>query len=502
MTASLLLGANPDRTQSHLLARMANRHGLIAGATGTGKTVTLQVLAESFSRLGVPVFAADIKGDLSGLASAGKPHPKIDERIERIGIKDYSSEASPVQLWDVFAEKGLPVRATVASMGPDLLSHLLELNDTQEGILFIGFKVAEVQDLPLVDLRDLRALLHHLSEHASELSQQYGRISGSSIAAIQRRLLVLEESGGDLFFGVPALQIHDLMRLDDKGRGVINLLDGQRLMMSPRIYGTFLFWLLSELFTRLPEVGDPEKPVLVFFFDEAHLLFDSAPKALLQRIEQVVRLIRSKGVGIYFVTQNPADIPDDVLGQLGNKLQHALRAFTERDRKAVRAAAESFRENPALDTLTVIAELGVGECLVSVLDEKAVPLPVERVLMSPPRSKIGPSDAQTLSAVREASLIRAQYAETQNPDSAEERLQRRREKLAAESEKSEQAAKVAKAEAAAVARKETGSGRSSRGRSRQGFLETFFKSILRSLGSQAGRNLIRALVRALTGGRR
>lgn len=491
MSTDILLGANPQGQTIHLNLRMANRHGLVAGATGTGKTVTLQMLAEGFARQGVPVFAADIKGDLCGLAEPGQPHPKIQARIDRMGITDYHAQAFPVVLWDIYQSSGHPVRTTVADMGPQLFSHLLELNETQEGVLFVAFSAARDDKLPLLDLKDLRTLLNWVAENAKSLSTRYGAVSASSIGAIQRRLLVLQEAGGDKFFGEPALDIADLMRTDAAGKGVINLLDGRPLMLNPRIYATFLFWLMTELFERLPEVGDPEKPRLVFFFDEAHLLFDNASKALLDRIEQVVRLIRSKGVGLYFVTQNPTDVPESVLGQLGNKLQHALRAFTAKEQKAVRMAAESFRSNPTVAAETVITQLGVGECLVSVLDEKGIPKPVEQVLMAPPESRIGPADPATLTAVRNASPMGSRYDRTLDRESAHEILEARRNAVSPTVSASPSSGRQSAGSA--------GRGAVSR---RQGFLETFFKSVLRSLGSQAGRSLIQALIRALTGRKR
>jgi uncharacterized protein len=377
-------------TQQQLRLPLANRHGLIAGATGTGKTVSLQILAEGLSDCGVPVFMADVKGDLAGISAAGAPDPKLDERAARVGLTDYAPRGCPTVFWDLLGEQGHPIRTTVSEMGPLLLARLMGLNETQEGILDIGFRVADEQGLLLLDLKDLRSLLNFLGEHATDLSLQYGRVSTASVGAIQRRLLTLEQQGGDHFFGEPALDIKDLMRTDGEGRGMINLLAADRLMMAPKLYATFLLWLLSELFEELPEVGDPDRPRLVFFFDEAHLLFDSAPRALLDKIEQVVRLIRSKGVGVYFISQNPLDIPDEVLGQLGNRVQHALRAFTPRDQKAVRAAAQTFRANPKFDTEEVITRLGVGEALVSTLDFEGIPGTVEQTLIRPPGSRMGP----------------------------------------------------------------------------------------------------------------
>lgn len=391
--AAIFLGRSFDRSGGHrdetLLLRLANRHGLITGATGTGKTVTLQVMAEGFSRAGVPVFAADIKGDLSGLAAMGAPRDFLERRAQEVG-RPYQPDRFPVTFWDVFGAQGHPVRATVSELGPLLLSRLMGLNATQEGVLNIAFRVADEDGLLLLDLKDLRAVLTFIAEQAPQLSRTYGNVSTASIGAIQRQLLVLENQGAEAFFGEPALDIRDLMRRDADGRGVINILAADKLMAAPRLYACFLLWLLSELFEELPEVGDVDQPRLVFFFDEAHLLFEDAPPALLDKVEQVVRLVRSKGVGIYFVTQNPLDVPDKVLSQLGNRIQHALRAFTPRDQKAVRAAAETFRPNPALDTAAVITELGKGEALVSTLEGNGVPSRVERTLIAPPAARVGP----------------------------------------------------------------------------------------------------------------
>jgi uncharacterized protein len=429
------------------LARMSNRHGLIAGATGTGKTVSLQILAEGFSRLGVPVFAADIKGDLSGLAAAASPHPKIQERINAIPMPDYRAEASPVLFWDLFGESGHPIRTTISEMGPLLLANLLELNETQEGVLYAAFRIADEEGLLLLDLKDLRALLNWLGENRADLSQQYGNLAPSSIAAIQRRLLVLEEQGGDSFFGEPALRLADLMQRDFTGRGVISLLDATRLYAeAPRLYSAFLLWLLAELFEELPEAGDAPLPRLVFFFDEAHLLFENAPRALQEKIEQVVRLVRSKGVGVYFVTQSPTDVPDDVLGQLGLKLQHALRAFTRKDRKAIRAAAENFPDNPSLNVAEVLTDLGNGEALVSSLDAKGRPQSVQRTLIVPPRSRIGPLGPEERREVLGRSPLAGRYDTTQDRDSAYEELTRRAQ------QRQEQAALDAQAAAEAAKR--------------------------------------------------
>src|SRR6476660_512153 len=357
----------------YLLPGMSNRHGLVAGATGTGKTVTLQVMAESFSRVGVPVFAADVKGDLSGISQPGNDNPKVPDRIKKLGLTDFSFNGSPVTFWDVLGEQGHPVRATISEMGPLLISRILNLNDTQSGVMALVFKIADDNGLLLLDLKDLQAMLQHVGDSAKDFQTQYGNISPASIGTIQRCLTALQQQGGDKFFGEPALNLDDLLQTDSNGRGVVNILAADKLLASPQLYATFLLWMLSELFEKLPEVGDPERPLLVFFFDEAHLLFNSAPKILLDKIEQMIRLIRSKGVGVYFVTQNPTDVPEVVLSQLGNRIQHALRAFTPKDQKAVKAAAQTFRSNPKLNVETVITQLGVGEGLISFLDEKGIP---------------------------------------------------------------------------------------------------------------------------------
>ncbi len=414
----------------YLTLKLANRHGLVTGATGTGKTVTLQVLAEGFSRAGVPVFAADIKGDLSGIAAVGEAREALVERAKGMGLA-YQPDEFPVVFWDLFGEQGHPIRATALEMGPLLLSRLLDLNDVQEGVLNIAFRVADEQTLPLVDLKDLRAMLGFIAEHAAELTTQYGNVSKQTIGTIQRQLLVLENQGGTGFFGEPALALKDFMRTDRDGRGVVNILAADKLMENPRLYATFLLWLLSELFEELPEVGDPDQPKLVFFFDEAHLLFNDAPKALLEKIEQVVRLIRSKGVGVYLVTQNPLDVPDKVLAQLGNRVQHALRAFTPRDQKAVRAAAETFRANPKLKTATVISELGKGEALVSFLEGNGTPSMVERCMVRPPSARIGPVTADERKAVNGRSPLKGKYEQAIDAESAYEMLKKRTEASAA-----------------------------------------------------------------------
>ena len=416
----------------YLLPRLANRHGLIAGATGTGKTVSLQILAEDFSRRGVPVFMADVKGDLSGISQPGKAHPKLQERAAEIGLDDYTLEAFPVVFWDLFGKKGHRVRATVSEMGPLLLARMLGLNDTQEGVLYATFRIADDQGMLLLDLKDLRALLTFVGENAKELRLEYGNMSAASIGAIQRRLLVLEQEGAKQFMGEPALDLYDFMRTGASGYGNINILAADKLMHTPKLYATFLLWLLSELFEELPEVGDPDKPELVFFFDEAHLLFKDAPAALIEKIEQVVRLIRSKGIGVYFVTQNPLDIPDTILGQLGNRIQHALRAYTPREQKAVRAAATTFRANPSFDAAEVIKELGVGEALVSTLGGKGVPGIVQRTLVRPPSSRLGPATAAERKAIIEASRFSGRYDQKVDRHSAYEMLKERAETRAAE----------------------------------------------------------------------
>ena len=413
----------------YLQLKFANRHGLITGATGTGKTVSLQVLAEGFSAAGVPVFAADIKGDLSGIAAVGELKDFIVKRNELIGLENYEPRAYPTILWDVFGESGHPVRATVLDMGPLLLSRLMELNEVQEGILNIAFRVAADEGLPVVDLKDLRSLINNVGERSKELTTMYGNVATSSVGAIQRRLLVLEEQGADKFFGEPALEIADLMRIAPDGRGVVSLLTADKLMQSPRLYSTFLLWLLTKLWQTLPEVGDQPKPKLVFFFDEAHLLFDEAPKALLERIEQVARLIRSKGVGVYFITQNPLDVPDTVSSQLGNRVQHALRAFTPKEQRAIKAAAETFRPNPDLDTEEVIKALKVGEALVSMLENKGEPSIVQRTMMRPPDGRIGPLDDGERLGVIEYSPVYGKYDEAVDRETAHEMLAQRAHEL-------------------------------------------------------------------------
>lgn len=472
------------------LCRMSNRHGLIAGATGTGKTITLQTLAESFSRLGVPVFAADIKGDLSGLGSAGSPHPKIDERLLQIPLKSYSQRPYPVVFWDIFGKQGHPIRSTISEMGPLLLSNLLDLNDTQSGILYSCFKIADDQGMLLLDLKDMRSMLMWMSDNAKELRNEYGNISSSSVGAIQRQLLVLEEQGADHFFGEPAVKLTDLMQVDFSGNGVISIFDATKLMIqAPRVYSSFLLWLLSELFEQLPEVGDPEKPKLVFFFDEAHLLFDQAPKMLVDKIEQVVRLIRSKGVGIYFITQSPQDIPEEILGQLGLKIQHALRAFTPKDRKAIKGAAQSFTPNPDFDTEDVITVLGIGEALVSVLDNKGRPLPVQKTLIRPPESRIGTLSEDDRQNRIERSPLRGRYDDTLDRISAYEKLKDRAKEMQVQQD-------ILEKEKTKVKTKPR------RGSKRQSTGEAFIKSAARAIGSQVGRQILRGIMGSFFGGRR
>lgn len=473
----------------HILPRMANRHGLIAGATGTGKTVTLQTLAEAFSDIGVPVFMADVKGDLSGMSQMGGGNARVDARVQQLGMTDHTPAASPVMFWDVYGVKGHPVRTTVAEMGPLLLARMMNLNDVQSGVLNAIFKIADDQGWLLLDLKDLRAMSQHCAQNSAQYQTEYGNISSASVGAIQRALLQLETEGAELLFGEPALNLDDLMQTDAQGRGVVSILASDQLFNSPRVYATILLWLLSELFEKLPEVGDLEKPKLVFFFDEAHLLFSDAPQALMQKIEQVVRLIRSKGVGVYFVSQNPLDIPDIVLGQLGNRVQHALRAFTPRDQKAVNAAAETFRSNPKVDVKTAITELGVGEALVSFLDEKGTPTPVERALVCPPKSRIGPANDDERAAVMGQSLVAGVYEKHVDRESAYEILKKRAVEVAAqEAPKHEEQG----FDWGGV----LGGKRASRSDS---VLESAAKSAARAIGSQLGRSIIRGVLGSILG---
>ncbi len=499
--------------------RRANRHGLIAGATGTGKTVTLQGLAEGFSAVGVPVFVSDVKGDLSGLAMAGSPTGKLHEifaaRAAEIGQTDWAYSDNPVMFWDLFGEQGHPVRTTISEMGPLLLSRLMGLNDTQEGVLSIAFRIADEQGLLLLDLGDLQAMLIWCAENADDISIKYGNVSKASVGTIQRQLLTLETQGGDKFFGEPALDIADMIQCDDQGRGYINVLAADKLMASPKLYATFLLWLLSELFETMPEIGDPDKPKLVFFFDEAHLLFDEAPPALLEKVEQVVRLIRSKGVGVYFITQNPIDIPEDIAGQLGNRVQHALRAFTPREQKAIKSAAETFRANPGVDVATVITELKVGEALVSTLQADGAPSPVERTLVKAPASRIGPLDAKERAIISSISPVSGKYDETIDRESAEELLAAKStqaQAAAQEAEAQEEADKAAaiqakeEAKLAAVQAREQAklAAQEARAAAKPSTTEKMVARAASSAASSIGRQLAgglgKSLVRGLLGG--
>lgn len=486
MTGQSTMLIGKGEIPQHLILRYANRHGLIAGATGTGKTVTLQSLAEEFSNAGVPVFMADVKGDLAGISQPGASNPKLIQRAEQMGIPDFSPAACPTLLWDLFGEQGHPVRTTISDMGPLLLARLLELNDAQEGVLNIVFKIADDQGLLLLDLKDLRAMLQHVAENASTLTTEYGNVSKATVGAIQRQLLVLEQQGADGFFGEPALDLSDLMRVSRDGRGFVSVLAADKLMRSPKLYATFLLWLLAELFEQLPEAGDLEKPKLVFFFDEAHLLFDGAPKALVDQVEQVVRLIRSKGVGVYFVSQSPMDIPEDVLGQLGNRIQHALRAFTPKDQKAVRAAAQTFRANPKFDAANAIGELGIGEALVSTLGESGIPGIVERALIRPPRSRLGPVTPAERQATMDHSPVRGRYDQTVDRDSAYEMLKRK-----AAANRNAFGEPIGQ-----PAPRSTSSGSVAR-RSSPDLVGTLTKSVVRTVGSSLGRQLVRGLLGAL-----
>jgi len=465
----------------YLLPQMVNRHGLIAGATGTGKTVSLQVLAEGLSRIGVPVFMADVKGDLSGISQPGKDNPKVEERAKLLKLQNFAYLGYPVVFWDVFGEQGHPVRATVSEMGPLLLARLFDLNETQSAVLTLVFKIADDNGLLLLDLKDLRAMLQYVGDNAAQFQTMYGNISPASIGAVQRSLLTLEQQGGDKFFGEPALDLFDMMRVDANGRGMVNVLAADKLMLTPKTYATFLLWLLSELFERMPEVGDPEKPRLVFFFDEAHLLFNDAPKALLEKIEQVVRLIRSKGVGVYFISQNPLDIPQMVLGQLGNRIQHALRAFTPLDQRAVKSAAQTFRVNPKLDVAQAITELGVGEALVSTLDAKGMPGIVQRAFMLPPTSQIGPISPEICQQLIKSSPVFGKYEQAVDRESAYEKLQSRTAQAAAAA--SVRASQPAAATSRKAAKPEP----------------TAFDQVLKIANSSAGRQIERELVRGLMG---
>jgi uncharacterized protein len=493
----IFVGAAGER-RLELVLRRANRHGLIAGATGTGKTVTLQGLVEGFSAAGVPVFVADVKGDLSGLGMAGsptaKPHDAFAARAQAIGDTDWRYRAVPVQLWDLFGQQGHPIRTTVSEMGPLLLARLMDLNEVQEGVLTIAFHVADQDGLLLLDLDDLQAMLAHCAERADDLTATFGNVSKQSVGAIQRQLLQLRSQGGSHFFGEPALTIGDFLARDDSGQGVVNILAADRLMASPRLYASFLLWLLSELFETLPEIGDPDQPSLVFFFDEAHLLFDDAPKALLEKIEQVVRLIRSKGVGVYFVTQNPIDIPEDVAAQLGNRIQHALRAFTPRDEKAIRAAADTFRANPGLDVATAITELRVGEALVSLLQDDGAPAPVERTLIRPPASRVGPLAPDERRILIETDAIGGKYDQPIDRHSAEELLAAKRDAAAAEAKAQDAAAAREKAEARAAKEAEREAANNPWNRA--------INAATRSASSAAGRAVANEVSKAMFGSKR
>ena len=498
-----LLIAKGER-EIHLLPQMVNRHGMIAGATGTGKTVSLQSLAQKLSQIGVPIFMADVKGDLAGISQPGsEANTKVVERVGQLGLTDFTFAGCPTVFWDVFGEQGHPVRATVSDMGPVLLGRLLDLNDTQSGVLTLVFKIADDQGLLLLDFKDLRAMLQHVGDNAADFRTQYGNVSAASIGAIQRNLLTLEQQGGDRFFGEPALNLDDLLQTDASGQGVVNILVADKLMLSGKIYSTFLLWLLSELFEQLPEIGDQEKPRLAFFFDEAHLLFSDAPKALLERVQQVVRLIRSRGVGVFFISQNPDDVPDAILGQLGNRIQHALRAFTPRDQKAVRVAAQTFRTNPNLDVEKAISELAVGEALVSMLDENGSPGIVERALICPPQSQIGSITSAERQTIIQHSVVYGQYENVIDRESAYEKLKARRtlpEELprppllmpsAPEPERFRMPSPPPMP-----------SPRPAYGRPRQTMAEAMATSAARAVGSQLGRQIIRGVLGSILGGRR
>ncbi|TCD14072.1 helicase HerA-like domain-containing protein [Oricola cellulosilytica] len=535
VTDQVFLGASrkPDdefQRQEFMALRYANRHGLVTGATGTGKTVTLQILAESFSNAGVPVFCADVKGDLSGIATKGEAKDFLLKRADKIGLDPYEFQEFPVIFWDLFGEKGHPIRTTISEMGPLLLSRLMNLTEAQEGVLNIAFEIADEDGLLLLDLKDLRSLLTHIGDNAKEVSARYGNVATASLGAIQRSLLVLEREGAEFFFGEPALRIADLMRTTRDGMGAINVLAADKLMMNPRLYATFLLWLLSELFEELPEVGDPDKPKLVFFFDEAHLLFDEAPKILIERVEQVVRLIRSKGVGVFFVTQNPLDVPESVLSQLGNRIQHALRAYTPREQKAVKVAAETFRPNPDFDAYETITQLGVGEALVSTLEDKGVPGVVQRTLIRPPSSRLGPLEDGERREFIKLSPVAGQYDETVDRESAFEMLAKRAEEATAAEEREQQREEEEHREdrrsrwtlpdfddddyddddrdgrrrrsSSSSRRKSSSRKRSTRRRSsgRQTVTEAAMKSLARSVSSQLGRALVRGILGSLKKG--
>ncbi len=506
MVEPLLIAQSGD-TPLYLLPALANRHGLVAGATGTGKTVTLQVMAESFSRIGVPVFAADVKGDLAGISQPGADNPKIAARVKQLKLTDFAFAGCPATCWDVFGEEGHPVRATVSEMGPLLFSRLLNLNDTQAGVLTLVFKIADDNGLLLLDFKDLTATLQHVGDNAKDFQTQYGNISAASIGAIQRGLVEIQQQGGEKFFGEPALNLDDLMQTDSAGHGVVNILAADKLIRAPKIYATFLLWLLTELFERLPEVGDPEKPKLVFFFDEAHLLFADLPKIIEDKVTQIVRLIRSKGVGVYFVTQNPIDIPETVLGQLGNRVQHALRAFTPNDQKAVKSAADTFRSNPKLDVAKVITELEVGEALISFLDEKGTPGIVQRAIVCPPHSQIGPITPQQRQQLIQNSIVAGVYEKVIDRESAYERLKGRNDVPG------QPAAASAGTSSAGTPASNSGGisswipnipGITTRAPGQRGdtLAQAMAKSAARTIGSTVGRTLVRGVLGSLLGGKR
>ena len=497
MSEPILIAKNLEKS-SFLLPKMANRHGMIAGATGTGKTVTLQTLAEGFSKIGVPVFMADVKGDLSGMSQPAGENKKVKERIELLKLNDFTAQPSPVTFWDVFGEKGHPIRTTVLEMGPLLLARMLNLNAVQTGVLNSIFKIADDEGWLLLDLKDLRAMSQHAAAHSAEYQAEYGNISPASVGAIQRNLLQLETEGGDQLFGEPAINLDDMLQTDVNGRGVINILSSDKLFNSPRVYGTLLLWMLSELYENLPEAGDLDKPKLVFFFDEAHLLFTDAPKALMRKIEQVIRLIRSKAVGVYFVSQNPLDIPDIVLGQLGNRVQHALRAFTPRDQKAVRSAAETFRINPKVDVVTAITELEVGEALVSFLDEKGAPSPVERTYVCPPESRIGPATEAERAGVMAGSLVKGVYEKVVDRESAYEILKVKAKKAAKDDDEAEKEDDEKSYDWGGILGKKK---KRSKSRRSDSVLKSAAKSLARALGSSLGRSIVRGVLGTILGRR-
>jgi DNA helicase HerA-like ATPase len=505
--SALPVAKTSDGRELGLLPGLANRHGLIAGATGTGKTVTLQVIAEQFSRIGVPVFLADVKGDLSGIAASGTLSPKLDARLKQLGLAPPVFGANPAVFWDVFGKGGHPVRATISDMGPLLLSRLLSLNDTQRGVLTLAFKIADDAGMLLLDVKDLHAMLTFVGENAKQFTTEYGNISAASIGAIQRALLEIDQQGATSFFGEPMLDIDDLIQTGSGGKGVVNVLAADQLMNSPKLYATFLLWMLSELFEHLPEVGDPEKPKMVFFFDEAHLLFEDAPQALVEKIEQVVRLIRSKGVGVYFVTQNPLDIPETILGQLGNRVQHALRAFTPRDQKAVKTAASTMRANPKLDTEQAITELAVGEALVSFLDEKGSPTVVERAWIMPPGSRIGPLTTEERAAIINASVLKGHYEAAVDRESAYEKLKARAESKTgvgadlpfAPAQGGKVRAPGSKSEPTGMLKDILLGTTGPRGGHHDGLLESAARSAARSVGSGLGRQILRGVLGSILG---